>query len=476
MNPPRDTATIEPFWQVQSVFDPDGTGKDFAYTIGLHERGLPELHIWARPSLGEDPGLDWMFSNRDRCGVLNELAGMLVGGRLSIGSEVTREYDGGLAQVTFRVEPPGDKEALEAYGVPPGVDVLPVLWSLQRAPEGPLTPLTPEAEQEARALFREITHGLDLTRKAPRGWELPAVPSFDVDQRFGPLTPVVRARAAQLWQADDATLADMLHAGAVVECGAGLSGSMVMATAVARPVGRRRHVELLHDAVHELTELMTERPAAQRRWTAALRTFDPELWDTLDRHSRENMHHNLAHVLHDLTGGCLITEAVADQAPPSLVLEARGPWLSATRHEPVLTDSAWRAAPDVLEVVHALLDPLDYQTLTLIARIHRIAHERKVIGAEGYGDLCARLESWALTSAASCPWEPVLSKLPGWQPLLRGLPGAVIAPLWDLGHWATCVASALTHRARLSAEDVRTFAVPFATDLPQLEAALNTPV
>jgi len=476
MNPPHETATVEPFWQVQSVFDPDGTGKDFAYTIGLHERGLPELHIWARPSLGEDPGHDWMFSNRDRCRVLNELAGMLVAGRLSIGSEVAREYDTGLAQITFRVEPPGDREQLEAYGVPPGVDVLPVLWSLQRAAEGPLTPLTPEAEGQAQALFLEISRGLDFAREAPPGWELPFMPWFDADQRFGPLTPVVLARAAQLWQADDDTLGDFLHAGTVVECGASLSGSMSMAIAVARPVGRRRQVEALHEAVHELADLMTERPAAQRRWTAALRSFDLELWDSLDRHSRDNMRHNLAHVLHDLVGGCLMTEAVADEAPPSLLLEARGPWVSATRHEPVLTDPAWRAAPQVLDVVHGLLHRLDYETLTLIARIHRIAHERRVIGAGNFGDLCARLESWALTSAASCPWDPELSGLPGWQPLLRALPGAVIAPMWDLGHWATCVASALTHRARLSAEDVHTFAVPFATVLPQLEELLNTPL
>jgi hypothetical protein len=171
-----------------------------------------------------------------------------------------------------------------------------------------------------------------------------------------------------------------------------------------------------------------------------------------------------------------MVEAVADHAPPSLLLEARGPWLSGIRHEPVLSDPAWRAAPEVLRVVHSLLDSLDYRILTLIARIHRIAHERTVTGAENYGEVCGRLASWALTSAASCPWTSELSELPGWRPLLRGLPGAVIAPSWDLGHWATCVSAALTHRARLSAEDVRTFAVPFGEDLPQLEAVLNSPV
>ena len=74
-----------PDWQVQSVFDPDGEGHDFAYTIGLHERGLPELHIWARPPIGDDPGEDWMFSCNDRCRILNEVAWRLIDGEVRVG-------------------------------------------------------------------------------------------------------------------------------------------------------------------------------------------------------------------------------------------------------------------------------------------------------------------------------------------------------------------------------------------------------
>jgi hypothetical protein len=70
----------------------------------------------------------------------------------------------------------------------------------------------------------------------------------------------------------------------------------------------------------------------------------------------------------------------------------------------------------------------------------------------------------------------VLSELPGWHPLLQGLPGAVIGPIPELESWATCLSSAVTHRARLTADDVRTFAVPYRTDLPQLEEVLNMPV
>ena len=119
--PAHDVLDSPPFWQVQAVFDPDHTGGDFAYTIGLHTRGLPELHLWARPSLGEDPGLDWMLSCNDRCRALNELGGMLVAGRLAVGDEVVHEYDHGLARVTFRVDPsPGAPRPTAGRRTPPG--------------------------------------------------------------------------------------------------------------------------------------------------------------------------------------------------------------------------------------------------------------------------------------------------------------------------------------------------------------------
>ena len=72
--------------------------------------------------------------------------------------------------------------------------------------------------------------------------------------------------------------------------------------------------------------------------------------------------------------------------------------------------------------------------------------------------------------------EPTLSSLPGWRPLLEAVPQAVVAPLAPLQEWATCLSSALTHRWRLSSDDVRTLAAPFRQDLPLLERRLNEPV
>jgi hypothetical protein len=196
--PAHEQLRSHPFWQVQTVFDPDGGGKEFAYTIGLHSRGLPELHIWGRPSLGDDPGDDWMLSMNDRTRVLNELAWLLIDGKLDVGANLRRECDAGLAVVHYRVDPPGDRDELEAFGIAPGAIVLPIPWSLTRPPEGKISALSADACVIAEADYESVLATVDRHVPAPLGWELPDWPSWSPDQRFGPRTPVVLARAAQL--------------------------------------------------------------------------------------------------------------------------------------------------------------------------------------------------------------------------------------------------------------------------------------
>jgi hypothetical protein len=473
--PAHDRLDIHPFWQVQVVFDPDGSGADFAYTIGLHTRGLPELHIWARPSIGEDPGADWILSTRDRGEVLNELAGLMVAGRLGVGSEVTHEYDGGHTRVTYRVDPPGDREELEAFGVPEGVDVLPVRWSLHRAPEGPLRPLTALAERAAAGLYGELTAGLGTPRRAPRGWKLPTDPCFDTDQPFGPLTPVVLARAAQLWQADDETVVALLRVAAEVDFGYSLTYATTVASAVARSHGRSAALAHLHDRVHELVESMTTVPAAQRRWRAISVAFDPEGWEALDRAGRQRLERDLAGFLHDVTMSCLSVEAVADVADETLLLTGRGPWITGIGRQRVPSAAAWEASADVLAVIGDLLRPLDAHGLTTLARLHALAMTGRVEGATAYPALCSWLLSWATVSASVYP-RRLLDDLPGWGSSGFALPDGSVARLQDLHAWATCLASALTHRARLSAENVRTFTSLYEDVLPQLTALINSPV
>jgi len=123
-----------PFWKVQAVFDPEGRGGDFAYTIGLHSRGLPELHLWARPTRGDDPAPDWKFSSRDLGALLNEFARLQLSGDLVVGSVVERSFDGGLARVRFEVDATGEPRRTRrvrhcAWSVGPADSVVAGSWS-----------------------------------------------------------------------------------------------------------------------------------------------------------------------------------------------------------------------------------------------------------------------------------------------------------------------------------------------------------
>lgn len=183
---------------VQSVFDSDGDGGDYAYTIGLQERGLPELHIWARPTEGEDPGLDWMLSNHDRHALLMQLAEDLVAGRATVGSERTDIYDDGLATVTYRLDPPVDADEVEAFGARPA-PVIPVRWRLDRPPAGSPAPVDEATAEQIRAKV-DVERWLATAISSRSGQLVYDRSPFTTahDQALGPQRAVVRAVASQL--------------------------------------------------------------------------------------------------------------------------------------------------------------------------------------------------------------------------------------------------------------------------------------
>lgn len=470
-----------PFWQVQAVFDPDGEGGDFAYTIGLHDRGFPELHVWARPTLGDDPGLDWMFSVRDRGVLLNEFAALMLTGGLEVGTELDREYDGGLVTVHFRVDPPGDRDELEALGIAPGAEVLPIRWSLHRAPEGDLVPLSADAIRAARAETLGVRQQLFGTAKPPRGWELPdpatGPASFDVHQPYGPLTSLVRTRAAQFWQADDATLADALDLALLLDAVGCLGQAPALAATTARPVGRRTHLERLHRDVHHLVGWLTDRPAAGRRWRSIVERAIPADGRRSKR-DRERLEKHCAHLLTGLVLGCLLTDAVSDVADLDLIQAGRGPWL--TSFDEPDHPALW-ASETVLSTVSRLLRPLGMVDLLAIGVVHEASRKGRV-GAEAvYDDLAMRLTALAVTGAAMCPWEEFLAELPAWSPLRDGLAEDWSLPVLPaigrvdaLQEWASCLTAALTYPQWLSAEDVDVLAAPFTGLLPELPALLRS--
>jgi hypothetical protein len=462
-----------PDWQVQSVFDPDGEGYDFAYTIGIHDRGLPELHIWGRPPLGEDPGEDWMFSPSDRCRVLNELAWKLIDGDIAVGSQWEEQYDAGLVTVRFQLDPPGDRDALEALGIAPDAQVLPVRWSLHRAPVGRAQSLTKRGHERAAKEYAALLDGLGSSRFLPPGWALP--PAFVAGGDFGPLTPMVAGRVAEFWSADAVTLSNLLHAAVSVHLGGGVTWPATVAAAVAREAGRVDEVEHTRDVALELVERRTQLSTWPHTLSAMMTEIGFQPGETTPDEVERGFHHNMSELLWTV----LATEVVADRLNSTQRFHGRGAWLSGLGPVGELPGRRWRAPRPVIDRLVTVLRPLDAEAL------REIVIRNDDDSLDDYQALAGRLEGWAMVGAAGCPWKGVLDRLPGVREVrgnvehLRRLVGSLdIEPPPEprgaaLQQWATVMTSAACHRSRLSPSDVAALTAPFLDLLPELPGVIN---
>ncbi|HTO00684.1 MAG TPA: hypothetical protein VL068_08415 [Microthrixaceae bacterium] len=119
-------------WTVMAVFDPDGNGGDFAYTVGLAEQGIAELHVWARPTDGDDPGADFELSPEDMGHLLNAWGAEHRDGELDVGSTFTIEFDGGAAKGHFVAGDLVCASSVDAFMAGDDTPVIPMRWSLER--------------------------------------------------------------------------------------------------------------------------------------------------------------------------------------------------------------------------------------------------------------------------------------------------------------------------------------------------------
>ena len=441
-----------PDWQVTAVFDPDGQGNDFAYTIGLLDRGLPELHLWARPSIGDDPGADWMFSPQDCFIILNELAWRLIDGKLAIGDGWEQPYDDGMVTCRFRLDPPGDRDELQAFGTMPGAEVLPVRWSLHRRPIGRPRPLGKRGSERATAEYAAIVARLGDDAVVPDGWTL--APTFEPGGEFGPLTPMVAARVAELWSADAIDLGNLLWAAATMLQGGAITWPVAAASAQAREVGRVDEAIRTKDAAIAVVESRMDQPDWPQieRELGAVIGFEPEEVSAGDlrRAARGN--------LGELLWTVLITEVVADRLTKQQRFHGRGAWLTGLGPVGDLPGPEWRAPRPVLDRLYAVLRPLS--TATLLEMVTRHLDD----DLEEFQRLAGAVQGWAITAAAGCPFVGGLDRLPG-----------VTWPRWvdDLQEWATVMTSAACHRERLSADDVATLTTPFLDLVPELPSVIS---
>jgi hypothetical protein len=281
----------------------------------------------------------------------------------------------------------------------------------------------------------------------PDGWTLPS--RFETGGEFGPLTPMVAARVAQLWSANAITLSNLLWAAATMQQGAGITWPVVTAQARAREAGRVDEAARVQQASVAVVKARLDRadwPETERGLRAAI-GFDPT--DVTDTELRRSLRGNLGELLWTVT----CTEVVADRLTKAERLRGRGAWLAGLGPVRDLPGPEWRAPRKVLDRLFAALRPLNTAALLEIASRHLdddLADYQRIAGA---------VQGWALTAPAGCPFRGGLERVPG-----------VVWPLAvdDLQEWATVMTSAACHRQRLSPGDVATLTTPFLDVVPEL--------
>lgn len=238
----------KPDWQVTAVFDPAGTGGDFAYTVGLWPR-VPELHLWARPTDGTDPGADFKLTPQDCTLILNDMARRALAGDLAAGSVHTSDADGGFTTLRFTVADPAPARSLEAFGAH-DAPVCTLRWEVQR-------PVVADPAPISDAVAARIAHRAAHLRALPDPmFPGQVIEPVDVspDQEFGPWTSVVTEMRRQLLDQPAERAAWLLRALAVT---ATLRHTLGVSHAAARTVGRVACIEAAGAAANADADVLT---------------------------------------------------------------------------------------------------------------------------------------------------------------------------------------------------------------------------
>lgn len=124
------------FYRILGVYDATHQGDDFAYSLGLRARVRYEIHISARPTLGEDAGVDWHLNVQDCAGFVDQFARRRLVGERQPGLAFDELVDDGQTRMHFAVGEPVPPEDVTAFMLPDDAVVLPRRWSLHRKQAG----------------------------------------------------------------------------------------------------------------------------------------------------------------------------------------------------------------------------------------------------------------------------------------------------------------------------------------------------
>ena len=455
--PAREDLTREVFWEVQFVFDDDALTDNFAYTVGLADRGLPELHIMAAPrqEFSDSP---WVLSAQDCATQLNSFARLLIDGKLKVGRPIIDLYDGGATTVVWTPTDPTDPDDVEAHCADPSSSVISVDGELQPAQSFPLTDLSPDSEKYWRAELERIVASVTPNRRGLRGFRAPPLDSsFASNQDYGPLSPLVLARAHALSQATPQMLAALIRRSMDAErC---FSAKAVAGTAHTHAKLVGRHFAALN--ADELAETIVRSIRGPKGDSFAWRSTLTVLG--LEAHqSCPTIHCGASDFLVHAVAAMLVATTVEDRLDNDTRLAAFGPWSAAQDHSGS-PEPLWWAPAHVLDTIRSQVERLSIaDVVTLI----------DIWGREYDAALPKLLRGLAVTGSRAFP--------PARTVLRDSVVTEFIAmsPAIDpaVTEFLCCASALLSERARFSADDVYSFCAPFRAVLPNLEVVMNSPI
>ncbi|MBJ8348073.1 hypothetical protein [Antrihabitans sp. YC2-6] len=452
----RESLHSDVFWEVQFVFDPDALTDNFAYTVGLAQRGYPELHLRAAPSqeVSESP---WVLSAKD-CGMqLNSFARKLIEGTLEVGKPFTSTYDGGATTIIWTPGEPTDRRDVDAHRVDAASLVIPMHSELVSTPIMPLADLSDREEARWRFELEQIVGNVTPNRRGLRGFRAPRPDaSYSCHQDFGPLTPLVEARAYALAQATPEMLADLVERCLDTDRCFGSGAVLGTAHTHARLVSRQSAAWNAGDLATTLVHSFRGPEGGAPMWRALLAL-------TGVAHDGGNPHSGLSGVLTTAFAAILVATTVTDRLDEETRSAAFGPWSSARTASSMSPDPAWWAPDHVLDRISAELDDLDWQGVDALAVAWQQLSEDPFV---------MLLRGLAVTGPRGCPSA---SELLGGS--LGGVRAAFTPDLeWTLTEFLCCATALLAERAKFDAAHVHRFCLPFASVLPNLETAMNSPL
>lgn len=349
-------STHERFWQVQAVFGCERhPGPGFAYTMGLAERGLHELHIWDQPTHGDDPGADFILSSADMCHILNGFADEWVAGTLHVGDVRELSLDDGLTAAVVTFGQPVDADEVDAWGARPAM-VVPLSWRLHRPPRGEPVEILDDAREEYERDIRAAGSMCD-SRVAVSGVSLPPDEiRFDVDAAYGPLSALVEAHALAIAGTPKIELlVDQALAAEAAMSPMALIGRM---STMSRLSGRDQQVR----EVERLAGRVMDRLVLRWAWRSHVVDVAQQCEMPLSKARR-----NMTDLVTTLVRCTLMGLALDDVLPDDMVLGSQGPWRATLSSSGADPGPKWRCSVEAERAVRGCLATLDLPALLDLA-------------------------------------------------------------------------------------------------------------